>query len=119
ADAFHRKGDPGKARTLLQPFIDAGSEDAVMAGVWGQMELDAGRAQNAADIIMKHAQLGPVPYQSLFALGKAYEKVGDADKAFQAYVWANTAVPNVFNLEQYISHLEEVLEVFSAENLKR
>lgn len=119
ADCFQKKGDPDKARPLLQPYIEAGTEDSIMAGIWATIELEAGHPKNAADIIVKHVNRGPVSYGMFFTLGKAYEKLGDVDKAFQAYEWANTANSNVFNLEQYISHLEEVLEVFSVENLKR
>jgi len=119
ADCFQKKGDSEKAGPLLRPYIDAGTEDSIMAGIWGTIELESGRPQSAVDITEKHIARGPVPYGLFFTLGKAHEKLGNIDKSFQAYVWANTAHPNVFNLEQYIQHLEDVLEVFSAENLKR
>src|SRR5436190_23297093 len=118
ADALHKQGDTDKARAVLARYIEAGTEDTVMADVWAGIELDAGRAKQAADILAKHVERGPVHYHLLFTLGKAYEKIGEIDKSFEAYRLANTTVPSGFNLDAFIKHVESLLQVFSSENLK-
>ena len=122
AVVFERSGRYDEARALVEPFVEAGTEDAEMAEVYARVELHANRPQSALAVIshqLAKPQLRPLSRQVLtFAKGKAFEKAGDIDEAFEAYQQANNLLVAEFDPEQYIAQIDGLIAIFSKETLQ-
>jgi cytochrome c-type biogenesis protein CcmH/NrfG len=119
ADAYEHNGESAKARALLQPFVEAGTDDVTMGTTWVALETRAGNFESAITTAKRHLANGRVPQSMLYDLGKAYEKSNDVDNAFAAYRLANTLVPSRFDLAFYLGYLEQMMQVCSKEAMAR
>ena len=123
ANVLMRRGQHEQARALLEPYIAAGREDGYMAMVYAQAQLAAGEHQECIALAARHLndrQLDLVNRRILLELiAKAYEKLGDYAKAFEAYTKSNeiTAIP--FDPAKYVAEVDEIISLFSAENMAR
>lgn len=122
AIVLERMGRFDEARTLLEPIVAAGAEDADMAEAWAKLELQEGRHGAAVDVIdrkLAQSKLSPLSRHVLtFLRGKALEKAGTYDEAFAAYEEANTALPVDFDPEAYVAGVDQMIATFTVERLQ-
>ncbi len=123
AATLERMGDHDRARSLLEPIVAAGKEDADMAEVWAKLEIEFGRPLEADAIIERHlarSDLKKIPRELLtFLRGRALEKAGEYDRAFEAYVEGNRLIECEFDIEDWIRSTDRIIEAYSIENLAR
>ncbi len=121
ADVLERRGDPEAARALIEPYIQAGTEEIGMAVVYLKLEQRAGRYREGLALADRHladATADPLAQRHLFAMNaRAYEKVEDYDKAFEAYTNANRWMAQPFDPVGYRDKVDELVETFSAQNM--
>lgn len=119
---FERSGREEDARAIVEPFIEAGTEDSDMAEVYARLEIQANRIENALAVIshqLEKPELRPLSRQVLtFARAKAHEKAGNFDDAFEAYRLANNQLAAQFDPDVYIAQIDELIAMFSEENLQ-
>ena len=96
ADAYLRTGEPEKARRLLAPFVEAGTEDAVIALMSARAARRAGDHGEAIRIASRHLDddaIWPLRQSLWFEIGAAHEAVERFDEAFAAYTSGNGMNP--------------------------
>ncbi|UCD76784.1 MAG: sulfotransferase [Phycisphaerales bacterium] len=123
AQVHELQGEHGKARKLLGPYVDQGTESTEMAFVYAKTELKAGNYDRAITVASRHAAdpaATPVARQQLwFVIGQAHERSGDYDKAFEAYRSAHDALPLRFDLDRFTERIDRTIETFSAEAMAK
>jgi Flp pilus assembly protein TadD len=117
AQTLERKGDAAGALALIESSVAAGRDDGDMALVYARAQMAMDQPRQAIAVLERQLQQRTITPPSLFVLGRAYEKVGDADRAFAAYSDANRAVGSSFDTGKHREFLNEVKAVFSAANL--
>jgi tetratricopeptide (TPR) repeat protein len=88
ANALCRLRRWDEARAVLAPYVEAGTEDAGMAIVWARIAVHDRDYSNAIDVASRHLhdETGDEIRRSLwFDIGKAHERAGDYERAFEAY----------------------------------
>jgi tetratricopeptide (TPR) repeat protein len=118
-EACEKAGDLERANKMLEPLLDRCAVDPMLGRVYAVTAMSDKRPQDAVNMILRNGQSGPIPLSSLYLLGKAFEKLKDADKAFEAYRMANAAEPVPFDLEEYLGRMDRIMAVFNAENLAK
>ncbi len=117
AAVLERRGSLAEAEATLAPFIEAGTEDADMAEVQAKIDLGAGRDTEAAAIATRHLADRGIGRHSRIALaivaGKAYERMGEHDKSFDAYRQANEAMEASFDPNGYVDFIDRLIGAFS------
>lgn len=123
ASALERSGDHEAARALLEPYVEAGSEDAVMALTYARLEYEAGRYVEAIAAAKHHVgdpKVEPAQRRgSFFIIGKSYEKSGRFEEGFKAFQKANQLLAPSFAADEWRQQIDELIETFSGENLAR
>jgi tetratricopeptide (TPR) repeat protein len=114
-------GDHERARTVLAPFVAAGTESPRMAETQARVEIHDRQYRQAVDIARRHLDRPDLPADARSRLGQvagdAYEKLGEYDQAFEAHTDANGAVEAPFDASEYARSLDRLVEVFSAERV--
>lgn len=123
ARTYDMMGESQKAQALLAPHIGTPRENAGIAFSYANLEIDAKRYQRAIDALLRHVHDTTAPPQLRrelwFVLGKAYERSGDVDKAFEAYSSAHAIAPFPYDFEGYKSRIKQIMDVFSLESLSK
>ena len=81
-------GDYETAAAVLEPFVAAGTENATMAEVQAKVAMHAGCDAEACAILKRHlpdpGMAALLRHRLGHVLGRAYEKLGEFDLAFEA-----------------------------------
>jgi tetratricopeptide (TPR) repeat protein len=88
ANALTRLRRWDEARSVLEPHVEAGTEDAGMAIVYARIAVHDGNHDRAVEVASRHLadDTDDEIRRSLwFDIGKAHERAGDYDRAFEAY----------------------------------
>jgi len=123
ADLHERGGDDAAVERVLRPIIDAQNETAQMAVVYARLLLRTGRAEEAAAIAEKHLAndaLDVSTRQSLLEKSaKAFEKLGDYKKAFEAFSASNLLRSEPFDPDAFVAHYDQLISYFAASNMAK
>ncbi len=123
ADVFDREGDDAGVESVLKPYVEAGVENATMAVAYARMLQHAGRHAEAAALTSKHLANPHLDNISRHVLceitAKAYEKLGQYDKAFEAFSASNAIKAQPFNPADYVAKIDALISVFSKANLAK
>lgn len=119
ADAYEKAGEKERALELLEPFIQASTQNAHMALSYAKLKLSQKEPEKAIEVLLRHVHEPTLPSSFFFFLGKAYEATGDFDRAFHAYFTANATNSAPFDLQEHIQLIDDTIEVFSPQNLAR
>jgi len=121
ADTYVVQGQYERARAVLGLALNAGVDEPGLAAVLAEVELNTGNPEAAitigAPLVESEAMTSGVRYRLGSTLGKAYERVGDYDKAFEAFDWGNRGIPINFDRAGYAGHFDAIIETCSAERL--
>ncbi len=119
ADTWEKCGERDKARTLLAPFVTAATETATMALVQARLDLHTRNHEAIVEVVNRHLDAtGYSLWHLMSVLGKALEKLGRFDEAFDAYRRSNEAVPVPFDEHTWLQHTQDLLDNFTADRLK-
>lgn len=118
-EACEKQGDLEHCRKLLAPVASQVAGNPYLGHSAALVALADGRPQDAADILLLVGANGSMQRASFYLLGKAYEKLKDFDKAFDAYTRANAVESAPFRLEPYTLVMERLMAVFTPDNLAR
>ncbi|MHC5005636.1 MAG: tetratricopeptide repeat protein, partial [Planctomycetota bacterium] len=117
AAALERIGAYEDARATLQPAADDGTLTPSGTGLWSRLLLQSGEHDAAIDALRRRLEgppLRPRDRQTLlFALGRAYEKAGEYDGAFEACREANEIDKPEFDSAAYVKLIDRVIATFS------
>jgi tetratricopeptide (TPR) repeat protein len=117
AATLERRGDVDRARSLLDPFVQAGTEDADMADVYGRILTHADDDEGVVAVAARHLarpDLEPRSRQALaFLAGRAYDRLHRPDEAFDAFSEANRLAAAPFDPESYVRFIDRLIGVFS------
>ena len=125
ADLYERLGQKDEAAAVVQTLIEAESELCDAALVFGRLAKHTGRYGEAVSIIERLLQSQiPTMVQrgSLhFALGNLLDSMGEFDSAFEQFQKGNElkARAHRFDMAQYTRYINEVINVFNAEDMQR
>lgn len=123
AQVHELEGEHEKARRLLEPYVEKNAETTEMAFVYAKTELKARNYDRVIEIATRHTErsgAAPIARQQLwFVIGQAHERTGEFDKAFAAYESAHAALPLQFDLDRFIERIDQTIETFSAEAMRR
>lgn len=123
AKAYERDGQHDEALEVLKPYLDAGIETPALALIAATVHQSRKNFQQAIDIAERHVRNENTDLRNLtalnFLIGQCYEKLNEADKSFAAYVRANSINPPPFNPDEFDREVDELMEIFSAENLAK
>ncbi len=121
AEVLEKRGDRAKARALLAPFLDSNRETAQMAIIQGRLDLHEQRHESIIELAERHLAAGAMPPESRchlqFLRGKALERIGRYDEAFDVYRTGNECVAVPFSAEECIRQTQQLIETFSAPRL--
>jgi len=123
ASAFERNTQFDEVRNLLEPIVRAGKETPTMAVSYVRMLQHAGDHDASATLAVKHlanSSLDHVTRHTLCELAaKAYEKLGQYDKAFAAFSDSNAIKAQPFKADEYVAQFDQLMQVFAASNLSK
>jgi tetratricopeptide (TPR) repeat protein len=122
ANVLIRQGRTERARSLLQPYVKRGVEDAGMAVVFARAERQLGDPELAAAIARRHVAdpVQPQTTRSLwFEIAKSCQKAGDYDSAFEAYAAGNALGAGGWDPDAESRRYDETMGIFSAETIAR
>jgi len=91
--ALHRAGRPDDARRRFMTVLAADPNRPLAHMGVASIDLEAGRARDAAARLQPLASGWPGAYQAQFYLGEAYRRLGDAARARDAYAASIAAAP--------------------------
>lgn len=118
ADTWEKCGERDKARALLEPYIAAGNETPTMALVQARLNLHARDHEAIVELVNRHLDAtGYALWHLMSVQGKALEKLGRFDEAFDAYRRSNEAVPVPFDEDRWRRYTTDLIETFTAERL--
>jgi tetratricopeptide (TPR) repeat protein len=119
--ALERLGEHDLARSLLEPLVRGHRVRAPRAALFARLEMHAGRFAEAIDFLRTHldrADVEPAGRQNLlYALGKAYDRIGDYDAAFAAHREANEIDKPRFDRHAFAALFDRLISVFSSQRL--
>ncbi len=116
------RGDFEGAHATIHPLLEQGAEDATVAMAYAAVAPHINQREEAAALLEK-VVLTPKPAHELrsmhFALSKLYASMKEYDKSFQHSAAAHRIEPADYDPEQNKRKFDDLIEVFSAENLSR
>lgn len=121
ASVYERRGDPDKAKKLLDPFFKTDTESPQMAMTYATAEQVLGNYDRAIDTISRglpKIQEGTwIHAQSYYLLGRCQEKRGHVDEAFAAYERANELADASFDPKAYVQFFQSVIDAYSPQTM--
>ena len=96
AEVHVLSGQRQKARGMLEPFVEAGTESAAMAAVYALIVTRDGDHDRAVEVASRHVDdetFWPLRQNLWFRIGDAQEAAGRYDDAFDAYTHGNRTNP--------------------------
>ena len=121
ANVFSRSGRWDQARALLEPYVEAGTDDAGMAVVYARIAIHDRRYERAVDVASRHVDddTGDEIRRSLwFDIGRAHEQAGDCDRAFAAYTNGKRIRVLPWDPAAATERHDQLMAVFTAETLQ-
>lgn len=124
AGALERLGKYEQARGVLQPFVDAGTDDADIAELLARIDIHTGNYEAAITGATRHLQKADTaPAQVTLlnqAKGRAHEQLGQHDLAFEAFERAHEASDTRrFDADAHERFIDDLIETFSASEITR
>ena len=124
AGALERLGKYEQARGVLQPFVDAGTDDADIAELLARIDIHTGNYEAAITGATRHLQKADTaPAQVTLlnqAKGRAHEQLGQHDLAFEAFQRAHEASDTRrFDADAHERFIDDLIETFSASEITR
>jgi tetratricopeptide (TPR) repeat protein len=123
ASAFDRQGDYDGVETLLKSHVDVGRETPGMAVTYARMLQHRKRFEEASALTVKHLSNPNLDAPSRHFLceqaAKAFEKLGQYDKAFAAFSTGNALKAAPFDPDEYVAKCDELIAIYSAANLAK
>ena len=116
ANTLTRSGKWDEARTLLDPFVAARTEDAGMAVVYARVALHNGKYDTAIQVATRHVNdpaADEIRRSLWFDIGKAHENGGDYDRAFEAYTKGNSIRPGGWDPTAAAERHDRIKAVFT------
>ncbi len=104
ANTWLRLNEPEKALKQLSPSMKQGNEDVTIATVYAKALIATEKFDDAASVLLTHLPANREPIETrrtmYFVLGKAMEKCGEYESAFEAYEQGNALAYTVFDIDQ-------------------
>jgi hypothetical protein len=119
AELLERAGDAAAAHALLAPLATrpSGPPDAETSLVFAQLTTRLGRPAETIPIVegaLARANVQPITRRKLlFALGRAFERVGRHDDAFTAWAKANATASRPYARAEAETRTNRLIELFS------
>jgi tetratricopeptide (TPR) repeat protein len=85
AQAMRFNGDPAQAYRTLSEALEAAHENLDLQGPLGELAVEAEQWRDAIRILEGSSRDDDVRSEAKFYLGKAYEAIGENEKALDAY----------------------------------
>jgi tetratricopeptide (TPR) repeat protein len=120
ANVLSRTGRWDQARALLEPYVEAGTEDAGMAVAFARIAVHDREYEKAVAVASRHVDddAGDEIRRSLwFDIGRAHEQAGDYDRAFEAYTQGKRMRARPWDPVAATERHESLMAVFTAETL--
>ena len=121
ADVLERRGDYHAAKVLLDPYVQAGTEEIAIAIVHIRILQRLGQYREGLDLAARHLRdqsADSLSRRHLFFLAaKAHEKLEQYDEAFEAYGQVNLGMGPTFDQDAYRQRIDVLIETFSAQNM--
>jgi len=122
ANTYDHQGNYDGVERILKQYIDAGTEVPSMAMTYSRLLYHRKDFQGAAAVAAKHLanpDLSPEGRHFLCEhAAKAYEKLEQYDKAFEAFSTANSIRAVPFDPNQYIKKFDQLIATFTKSNLE-
>ncbi|MHC4081337.1 MAG: tetratricopeptide repeat-containing sulfotransferase family protein [Planctomycetota bacterium] len=121
ANVISRSGRWDQARALLEPYVEAGTEDAGMAVVYARIAVHDREYGKAVEVASRHVDddTGDEIRRSLwFDIARAHEQAGDYDRAFEAYTTGKQMRARPWDPAAATERHENLMAVFTAETLQ-
>ncbi|MDP7008768.1 MAG: tetratricopeptide repeat protein [Phycisphaerales bacterium] len=116
ANTWLRLSEPEKAIALLSGAMKSGKEDLTVATVYAKALIASGKPEEAASALLVHvpAEREPIETRRMlyFVLGKAMEKAGEYQSAFEAYTQGNKLTRDSFDFEEWNAKLNDIKLAF-------
>ena len=113
-------GDFDGAFATIQPLLEQGTQESTVALAYSAVARHVNQRAEAIALLEKIVLL-PKPARELssmhFALGKLYDSMKEYDKSFYHTHAAHHIEPAVYDPEQNKRKFDEIIEVYSVENL--
>ncbi|NQY92397.1 MAG: sulfotransferase, partial [Deltaproteobacteria bacterium] len=120
ADLFERRNQLEEALALIQPVIEQNRDNAPIGVAHAQIALSQKNDQEAIAITRRHLLTNPLDTfrrPLLFLLGKALERTGEYDEAFEAYRSGNEVLREPFDAADHVARIDGIIASFSAERM--
>ena len=118
ADLLRIRGEYGAAYALVEPHLERAERSAQLMLVYLRLATKVGMAAEAIEAgtrFLEQPELPPiVKMRSFFALGQAYDSLGQSDDAFECYRKGNSQAPKTFNPEGHAGAVDRIIEGWSA-----
>jgi tetratricopeptide (TPR) repeat protein len=121
ANVLSRTGRWDQARALLEPYVEAGTEDAGMAVAYARIAVHDCEHARAVEVASRHVDddTGDEIRRSLwFDIGRAHEQAGDYDRAFEAYTNGKRLRALPWDPAAATERHEHLMAIFTAETLQ-
>src|SRR4051812_40449519 len=116
AGLHEQQGEYGKAAELLKPFIEAGTEDDAAAVVYARVLHQRGEFLQVIDFAQRHlSKPATLPLNRMHLLdscGKAHDRLGQIDRAFEAFAQSRAIQAQRFDPHLFAREIDELIEVF-------
>ena len=120
AEVLEHKGEFDDAYATIRPLLEQGTTESAVALAYAAMAHHIDQ-RDAALALLEKTVLLPKPAHELralhFALGKLHESMKAYDKSFRHFALAHRIEPATFDPAQNRRTFDDLIEVFSAENL--
>lgn len=122
AQTLEHKGDFDGAYATIHPLLDQGTSESTVALAYAVIARHINQ-RDAAVALLEKIVLLPKPAHELrtlhFALGKLYDSMKEYDKSFRHFATAHCIESATYDPAQNSRKFDELIEVFSAENMAR
>jgi tetratricopeptide (TPR) repeat protein len=112
AAALELDGEPGQARALLEPVVEAGRAPAGLVIAWARLAGHAGAAEPAEQTLRRLLEVTTLAdherSHALFALGDLLDRRDACDEAFEAWAQANRSKPGTFDGEAWAAEVSAI-----------
>ncbi len=116
ANTWLRLNEPSKARKLVESIEQAGAADLSLTIVYAKSLIEDGDPMTAAQILLSRLPAEKEPNETrrsmYFVLGKAMEKSGEFQSAFEAYTEGNALSTKGFDKESHKQQHDDIIATF-------
>lgn len=116
ANTWLRLNEPEKAKKLVAPLVKKGGEDLTISIVFAKALIEDGDPHGAAEALLHRLPAKNEPLETrrtlYFVLGKAMEKAGEYQSAFEAYEEGNILSASNFDLDTCVRGHDDIIKAF-------